>query len=115
VEGTPLLVIKANPNRKKPIKREPGRLLVTKRYIKAKLKKELKQVERPARIKLSKRLERRYKAGRMYLPPVEERPSTKLSNPEIRHELKRRVRRIFRQRKAEAKLTQTELLKPKRR
>jgi len=115
IEGEPVPVIKANPNRKKVVKREPGRRLVTKRYIKAQLKKELKQVERPQRIKLSKRHERRHKAGRYYLPPVEERPETLLSNPEIRHELKRRVRRIFRQRKAEAKLAQPEVVKPKRR
>eukprot|EP00045_Choanoeca_perplexa_P013016 m.145056 g.145056 ORF g.145056 m.145056 type:complete len:198 (+) comp16212_c0_seq2:480-1073(+) len=115
VPGEPIPVIKANPNRTKVVKREPHRRLVTKRYIKAKLKKELKQERRPERIKLSKRHERRFKAGRINLPPKEERPTTLLSNPEIRHELKRRVRRIYRQDKARAKLSQAAALEAKHR
>eukprot|EP00730_Choanoeca_flexa_P015063 TRINITY_DN6818_c0_g1_i2.p1 TRINITY_DN6818_c0_g1~~TRINITY_DN6818_c0_g1_i2.p1 ORF type:complete len:333 (+),score=72.94 TRINITY_DN6818_c0_g1_i2:28-999(+) len=99
----PIPVIKANPNRKKPVNYNRGKRIITRRGIKKQLKQQLKSITKPERYHLSKREQQAVRAGKLKLPAPEDRPQTLLSNPEIRHVLKRKVRRMYKQQKQQLK------------
>ena len=87
----PIPVIKANRNRKKPVRF--GAKVRSKRDIKRFMKIELKSATKPVPLGMSRRHLREVRTGMREAPAAKDREQILLSNSDIRSVLKRKVKR----------------------